>query len=336
MVLIMTKAPGIYPNFDKDKNAHYTKNALLYQDILRYYLTINKKDSSENNYSFSLWALGMWLLENNNDFINLYKDLSTRNIGRTKRFYNLKGHIKKNLEHLMQLQLIQMSGTRKATKVDTDIGIYKYTELGQILAWLIASINPDKKANANDEIFHLLDSVFFKIKEDSPSATIFYSHFFRKCRDRGVFDKLIQHIWHIAHTNLGITNMQDLFERVVDLGFEDEDIRQMFFDLWRESLEELESNQKALVLYQMKLDTERRFQNKKKYLTKEYEEKRFQYRNNYENIVVEGNCKNCGTGPLALSYLEYRKGFANVARNDSIKLDCPICGLKDNLVISNF
>lgn len=86
----------------------------------------------------------------------------------------------------------------------------------------------------------------------------------------------------------------------------------------------------------MKLDAERRFQNKKEYFTKEYEEKRFQYRDNYEYIVVEGSCQNCGTGPLVLSYLEYRKGFANVARNDSIKLDCPICDSKDNLVISNF
>ncbi|HZC50274.1 MAG TPA: hypothetical protein VE244_14575 [Nitrososphaeraceae archaeon] len=332
----MTKAPGIYPIFEKDENEHYTKNALLYQDILRYYLTINEKDSSENNYSFSLWDLGMWLLQNNSDFINLYKDLSTRNIGHTRRYNNLKDHIKKNLEHLMQLQLIQMSGTTKAAKVDTDIAIYKHTELGQILGWLIVGINPDKQANANNEIFHLLDSVLFKIKEDSPSTTIFYSHFFRKCRDRGVFDKLIQHIWYIAHTNLGITNMQDLFERVVDLGFEDEDIRRMFFDLWRESLEELGSNQKALVLYQMKLDAERRFQNKKKYFTKEYEEKHFQYRDNYENIVVEGNCEKCGTGPLALSYLEYRKRLAHVARNDSIKLDCPVCSSKDSLIIPSF
>lgn len=332
----MTKAPGIYPIFEKDKDGNYTKNALLYQDILRYYLTINDKDLSENNHSFSLWQLGMWLLQNNNDFINLYKDLSTRNIGHTRRYYNLKDHIKKNLEHLMQLQLIQLTGTRKAAKVDTDIAIYKHTELGQMLAWLIASINPNKQANANNEIFHLLDSVFFKIKEDSSSATFFYSHFFRKCRDRGVFDKLVQHIWHISHANLGITNMQDLFECVVDLSFEDEDLRRKFFDLWRESLEELESNQKTLILYQMKLNAERRFQNKKKYFTKEYEEMRFRYRDSYENIVIEGNCEKCGTGPLALSYLQYRKGLTHVARNDSIKLSCPICSSKDSLFIPNF
>ena len=63
---------------------------------------------------------------------------------------------------------------------------------------------------------------------------------------------------------------------------------------------------------------------------------RFQYRGNYENIVAEGNCEKCGTGPLALSYLEYRNRVANVMHGDSIKLDCPKCGIKDNLIIPNF
>ena len=166
--------------------------------------------------------------------------------------------------------------------------------------------------------------------------TIFYSHFFKRCRDKGVFNKLIEHIVDVAYSNLGIRNMRELFDHVVHLDFKEGKTRRYFLDLWHEGLEELELNQKALVLYQMKLDAERRFQNKKEYFTKEYEEIRFQYRNNYENIVVEGNCEKCGDGPLALSYLDYRKGFAHSAHNDSIKLDCPLCGSKDSLVISNF
>ena len=83
---------------------------------------------------------------------------------------------------------------------------------------------------AIDEIYNLIHSLL-TIKEDSPSTTIFYSHFFRKCRDKGLFDKIVQHIWHIAQSNLGVKNMQDLFERVVPLNFEDEGVRRMFFDL---------------------------------------------------------------------------------------------------------
>jgi hypothetical protein len=74
--------------------------------------------------------------------------------------------------------------------------------------------------------------------------------------------------------------MQELFEHVADLGFKDEKIRRDFMDLWNKIFEELDQNIKALVLFQMKLDAERRFQNSKENLTKEYEEVRFQNRNN--------------------------------------------------------
>ena len=116
---------------------------------------------------------------------------------------------------------------------------------------------------ASNELFYLLDSVYFKVQQNSSSATIFYSHFFKRCRDKGVFNKLIEHIVDIAHSNLGIRKMSDLFYHVVHLDFKEGETRRYFLNLWREALEGLESNQKALVLYQMKLDAERRFQNKK-------------------------------------------------------------------------
>jgi hypothetical protein len=333
MLFYVIKMPGIDAIFKRDKSGNYTKKALLYQDVLRY--SLEKKGQSENTNSFRHWQLAKWLMSYNEEFINHYKDPSSRHITFPNRIENTQRSTKNKLNDLIDLQLIRITGSAKAEKGTGVVSLYSFTDLGYLLAWIIESNKPQKHMSAIDEIYKIIQ-LLLTINEDSPSAIIFYSYFFRKCRDRGVFDKLVQHIWHIAHANLDITNMQDLFERVADLGFEDQDIRRMFFDLWHESLEELEANQKALVLYQMKLDAERRFQNKKEYFTKEYEEKRFQYRDNYEYIVVEGSCQNCGTGPLALSYLEYRKGFANVARNDSIKLDCPICDSKDNLVISNF
>jgi hypothetical protein len=338
--------------FEKGTGRDYTDDALLYQDIVAY-STIIKMSSSEN-VSFKFTELANWLLRNNTEFLSYYDSSSTRrNTSYNARIHAQRIRIQNKIDDLIALKLIETKGTIKAEKNILETPLYAYTKLGYLLNLIIESTTLEKQINnegkqekvldkkkdldsVNNELFCLLDSVFFKVEQNSSCATIFYSHFIKKCRDKGVFNKLIEHIVNIAHSNLRIKNMQDLFARVADLGFEDEDIGRMFFDLWRESLEELEANQKALVLYQMKLDAERRFQNKKEYFSKEYEEKRFQYRDNYEYIVVEGNCQNCGTGPLALSYLKYRKGFANVARNDSIKLDCPICDSKDNLVISNF
>jgi hypothetical protein len=331
----MKETPGIAAIFQKDEEGNYTKDALLYQDILKYSIVI--KDENSDNNSFRDRQLTRWLIGYNQDFVNYYKG-SDSHIKMNNRIENRLPRIKAKINDLVHLCLIKISGTTKASKVDTDIYIYKHTEFGQLLAWVIASINSEKQADANNEVFNLLDSVFFKIKDDSPSATIFYSHFFRKCRDRGLFDKLVQHIWYIAHMNLGIKNMQDLFQRVVDLGFEDENMRRNFFNLWRETLEKLGSNQKALVLYQMKLDAERRFQNKKEYLTSEYEEMRFLYRDDYSRIAVEGSCEKCNLqqGSIMLDFLDYREALAHGAPTDSIKTQCPSCSTKDSLVIANF
>lgn len=189
----------------------------------------------------------------------------------------------------------------------------------------------------SNELLYLLDSVFFKVQQNSSSAIIFYSHFIKKCRDKGVFNKLIEYIVDIAHSNLGIKNMRDLFEHVVDLGFKEGETRRYFLDLWRETIEELEPEVAALILFQMKLNAERRFQNITESFTREYEEMHFQKRNDYERIVVEGDCVKCNFQTvIALPYLDYRKRFSLVTRDDTIKLDCPKCGAKDSLVIPNF
>src|SRR5215212_3224518 len=338
--------------FEKGEGRDYTDDAFLYQDILAYYIIIKK--SSSENVSFKFTELASWLLRNNREFRAYYDSTSTRrNTPYNARIHAQRIRIQNKIDDLTTLKLIEIKRNVKGQKNILKTPLYAYTKLGYLLTLIIQStllekqicdermsekiVNINKELDiVSNELFYLLDSVFFKVQENSSSATIFYSHFFKRCRDKGVFNKLIEHIVDIAHSNLGIRNMSDLFDHVVHLDFKEAETRRYFLDLWREAVEELESNQKALVLYQMKLDAERRFQTRTEYFTKEYEEKRFQYRDNYENIVVEGNCKKCGTGPLALSYLDYRKGFANVVRGDSIKLDCPICGSKDSLVIPNF
>lgn len=72
-----TQLPGVNFIFQKDKNGHYTKLALLYQDILSYSI-IKIKSNPPDSRSFTHRELAKWLLENNNEYKNYYKDPSTR------------------------------------------------------------------------------------------------------------------------------------------------------------------------------------------------------------------------------------------------------------------
>jgi hypothetical protein len=343
--------------FEKGIGCDYNNDALLYQDILKHSIVI--KNKSPEMDSFKFYELANWLLRNNSELVSYYDSTSTkRNTRYNIRIHAHRSRIQNKIGDLITLKLIEPKGTIKGDKNSLPTPVYSYTKFGYLLALIIKSGCFEKELAAekrkkvvdkmkiadkekeqqivNNQIFSLLDTTFFKIGEDSSSTIVFYSHFFKKCRDKGVFDVLVQHISDVAHSNSDAKDMRELFKRVVGLGLKDERLRKDFMDLWNETLEGLDPKLKALVLFHMKLDAERRFQNSKEYLTKEYEEIRFKNRNNHDRIVVEGTCKKCGTGPIVLPYLEYRKRFALVGLNDLITLDCPICNTKNGLVICNF
>ena len=327
--------PGIDAIFKRDKSGNYTKKALLYQDVLRY--SLEKKGQSENTNSFRHWQLAKWLMSHNEEFINHYKDPSSRHITFPNRIENTQRSTKNKLNDLIALQLIRITGSAKAEKGTGVVSLYSFTDLGYLLAWIIESNKPQKRRIAIDEVYNLIHSLL-TIKEDSPSTTIFYYHFFRNCWEKRVFDKLIQRILNIADSNRAIKNIRELFECLVDLGFKDEKTRKDFWNIWLETIKELDTKTQQLVLHQMKLDVERRFQNKKEYLTSEYEEMRFLYRGDYSRIAVEGSCEKCNLqqGSIMLDILDYREALARGLPTDSIRSQCPLCNTKDSLVIPNF
>jgi hypothetical protein len=331
----MAKILTLKSIFEKDQNGKYTIEALLYQDILRFPIKTNCK-------KFKFWELGRWLIYNNAEFCQAYdRDLtysSKKNTTITYAVLKKQDRIKAKIEDLIHLDLLRIEETAKATKVNTDIPLYAHTRGGYLISWILEWRNLTQREKANNEIYNIIDSTF-KIEEGSSSITIFYSYFFRKCWEKRVFDKLIQHILDIAHSKShAINNIHELFEHLVDLGFKDEKTRKDFWNIWLETITELDTKTQQLVIHQMKLDAERRFQNKKEYLTSEYEEMRFLYRGDYSRIAVEGNCEKCNLqqGSVMLDVLDYREALSRVAPTDSIRSQCPVCHTKDSLVIPNF
>jgi hypothetical protein len=142
----------------------------------------------------------------------------------------------------------------------------------------------------NQSIYDLLASIFI-MQEYSPYSHVFYLSLFRKFQSKGVFDKLVRHVIDLCNSDLSIKNMAHLFTYIVHLGLKDKEDRQYFLDLWRETIEELDEEVQDIVLYQMKLSTERRFEDNKDYLSKEYEKLRFLYRADHRSIVLEGSCE---------------------------------------------
>jgi hypothetical protein len=140
-----------------------------------------------------------------------------------------------------------------------------------------------------------------------------------------------------CNSNLSIKNIPHLFNYAVTVEFKDKEVSKNFLDLYRETIDELNPEVQDIVLYQLKLSTERRFEDKNNYLSKDYEKLRFMFRADHKSIVLEGNCEKCKQRTITvISYFEYRKRFVLAERDNPIRLDCEICNTKDSYVISYF
>lgn len=341
--------------FEKAADNHsFTKDALFYHDVLNYSFAINP--SIFNGVPFRLSEIQNWMVQNSKEIVEYYKDLSTRNVPISKRVSYRKERIKNKFEDLIKLNLVYGHGTGKAKKVNVDIPLYAYTKYGILLALVIKSQNLKKLLslekqkndqnkilncqndldNNNQVIYELFDSML-KIGEDYPYAYVFYNDLFKKIKEKGLFGKLVDHVILLCNSNLSIQNMQQLFQKLVDFGLDDKEDRRNFLDLFHETIEELEPEVKELVLYQMKLSAERRFEIKKQYLSRSYERRRFRHRDDYGRIVLEGDCESCKIGSIVVwDYIDYRKKFSSLNRDDPIRLDCGNCGAKNSFVIPNF
>ena len=264
-----------------------------------------------------------------------------------------KGRIKNKFEDLIKLNLIYVDGTKKAEKVNVDIPLFAYTKFGILIALIIKSMNLRKiisierdqnkirnfekeSDKINQTIYELFDSIL-KIGEDYPYSYVFYKDLLNKIKEKGLFGRLVNHIILVCNSNLSIRSLEQLFYKVMDFGFDDREDRRNFLDLFHETIEELEPEVKDIVLYQMKLSAERKFEIKKNYLSRRYERYRFMYRANYESIVLEGNCENCNVESIVIwSYIDYRKKFSTLNRDDPIRLDCENCKTKNSFIIPNF
>lgn len=176
---LMKKSPSIRAIFERYSDGNYTKDAQLYQYILKY---CTKDNTLENDLVIRPWDLTDWLVDHYPEWRNLYQGRHLKKYSKIQ--YNLP-RVKRKLDDLNSLFLLEEK-TDKAQKVDTDIIIYYYTKSGNFLAWLLETDNSnlDKKATAIQKVYDILIS---HLSDKDTSRSVFLSEFFGRCRQEGVF-----------------------------------------------------------------------------------------------------------------------------------------------------
>jgi hypothetical protein len=326
IAMLIVKIDGIYSIFPKDRNGNFTKKALLYQDMLKYSIEEN------NPSSFRHWDLASWLMKKNQEFINKYKDLSTRNITYGNRVEHTQKRTKDRLNDLINLGLIEVIGTVPQKKGIGNVYLYKYTYFGQVLAWIIESFDPSKRELANQGVYPVIVSMFKKRNEYSSTSNIFFSVFFKNCKEKGVFGNIVDRLREILYSGKMIMTVPELLQVAINSGYKDLDEANQFFDLYDETLNQLDPEIREFHLYDLKLDIQRRM-DKLSTSTKVYEKVRFKIRGDHDTVALEGFCKICNAYfTIDIYILAFRAMVILQTDEEGTRMKCPGCNTEKSLI----
>src|SRR2546422_9621135 len=120
--------------FESNSNNRYTKTALLYQDILKFENDFDKKYGSE----FTFNDLAKWLMKQNLGFATYYSD-SKAHVTMSNRIANRRDSIQNCIDDFISSKLISIVGTKKAQKNDFRTQLYKFTQAGEVLSYLLSA-----------------------------------------------------------------------------------------------------------------------------------------------------------------------------------------------------
>ena len=205
---------------------------------------------------------------------------------------SLQKGTKSKVDNFIRLDLIKPTGTRQSKKGRALVTLYTYTEFGFLFAWTLESDREDT-AKVTSEAYDLIQSIF-RTGRYAPSSSIFYSDFFKMCKQDGKFQDIVDLIrTTLTSNNPTVTTIGEFIQRIQQLHFDDPTTT-IFFNvlLWEEIFNKLDPQIQNLVMYNLKIDIERRMDLQVKN-DRNYEKLRFVIRDDPSRIALEGFCTKC-------------------------------------------
>jgi hypothetical protein len=327
------KNPSIWWIFEKceDASGCYTGSALLYQCIMSYAIELNKECLTNGNYeSFTTWQLTDWLITNHDKYRIEMKHIPYRNMTRKNRIAAKLDGVTSKVGSLMILNLIEEKGLTKASRGKKQTTSLGFNESGYLLGWIIESVIETKRQNGNIQIYKILEHNY----KDRPSSfDNFALRLMEKFRVQGVFEEFTANTlrervndpkWHID-------SMSELISSLSMPDFGNVSKTKLFHDIWFETLNELEENQRNIIMQYVKLNLGRRIENQL-LLLRGYEELRYSLRDKPNILAVEGVCNNCNrpchSAMDLVEYIEIEKSPYLLKG-----MDCPWCRSSDTVSI---
>lgn len=325
------KIPSIQRIFEKynDTSERYSDSALLYQLIMSYAIELNNDFPANGIYeSFTAWQLTGWLIDNYHKFQNEKKEFPFRNMTRNNRIANKLEGIKSKVRSLKDLDLIEEKGIKKASKGEERTMSLSFTHFGYLLAWIIDSLIEEKRLASDIQVYKVLE---YNYKERSSSFDLFALALIEKYRSQGLFEELVVNTLR-DRVNEPRWHIDSLLELIDSISVPDFRNAKLFYEIWLQTLNELEESQRNIVMQYVKLNIGSLIEKHLKY-RRGYEEMQYRLRDNPNLLAIEGVCNNCNRPcSLKMNLIDYIK--IEESPYTPSGMTCPWCGSSNTLSIS--
>ena len=101
----------------------------------------NQNDNVQNNnknadsITFTRWQIATWLRSNHGIYLTRYQNKPLRS--GTEEIESIQKTIKRNIDRLVEIELLQKIGEEKIQKGTGTTPTYKHTIFGLLIAWII-------------------------------------------------------------------------------------------------------------------------------------------------------------------------------------------------------
>ena len=339
--------------FEKDENnIYYTKNAELFQDILKYFTIVEEEHTDKNQenvdnnnsnkkgkwislktepHFFKIRELENWLMKNNRYFINLYSDSNSK----TKmivRITNNDKQIKNCLKNLESMKLINIKDYVEGDKNKIPTPRYELTIHGLIILIIIKYESTQFSQDRHKTNQMIIRYIQYYFGSYNSHICDFLSKIYDEMNKQGHSQLFIDFFIKLLHQNSHkIKTIIDALNLTLYTLLMSEKSYLIFKEIFINTLNGLEDEIKKIILYHEKAEIESRIHLSQP--PKDWEVQWIENLHNYSNLTLYGKCKICYEKyPITIDYLYYRN---NILPSNFLNIKCVKCNSEESFIVSS-
>jgi hypothetical protein len=250
--------------------------AKRYQHILKFFLKEESKLFKITRIQEGVFSEAPHLFKPNNN-----KNQSTIKKNQNRQFNEM-------LKDLEEWRLV-ISSPARSEKGGGETKSYRLTVLGRTIGLIVQYIMSKDKLQSFDKLFNIWRSY---LEITTSSLNTFCFNYITECRKIGLFEKFVElYINNLIYDNYSIQNETDLFTQMILSRYvKSEPENERLWDLWQKVFRSMTPYEYELFIHHLKIHIGRQIVKRVQDFSI-YEKMRYDIREEYDDIVIEGTGK---------------------------------------------